>query len=172
MAEHGEPALRIDRLAPLIKRTKGSFHHHFAGAADYRSALLERYETLAIERFDAAIASVGEAPPERVMAALTERVTDGPESIWQPELESAVRAWSFSDPFARAVQQRVDHARYDRLLTQWRRLTDDEQRARTAAMLPFLLAVGASAALPTPTTDQLHDLFTMLGDFVDIAAGR
>lgn len=170
LAAEGEPGLRIDRLAERLGRSKGSFHHHFQGAADYRRALLERYEQLAVGDLDQAIAALGDAPPPQVFAALTARMSSAPDSLWDPELETAVRAWSFSDPEARATQERVDRARYDRMLTQWRRLTDDDARARTAARLPFLVAVGATVALPAPTPDELRAVYAMLSEFLDVAA--
>ena len=170
LAEQGEGALRIDRVAPFVGRSKGSFHHHFDGAVDYRRALLDRYEHLAVDDLDAAIAALGDAPAPAVFAALTERMSPSPDSLWNPGLETAVRAWSFFDEEARAVQERVDRARYDRMLVQWRRLTDDDRRARTAALLPFLVAVGASVALPRPTAEQLNDVYGMLSEFLDVAA--
>ncbi len=170
LAKEGEPGIRIDRLADRLGRSKGSFHHHFRGAADYRQALLERYETLAVGDLDEAIAAVGDALPQVVFAALTARMSSAPDSLWDPELEIAVRAWSFADPAARATQERVDRARYDRMLTQWRRLTDDEDWARTAARLPFLIAVGAAVALPTPTPDELRAVYSMLSEFLAVAA--
>lgn len=171
LAADGEPGLRIDRLAERLGRSKGSFHHHFRGAADYRRALLERYEQLAVGDLDDAIRGLGDKPPARVFAALTDRMSSAPDSLWDPGLEIAVRAWSFADPAARVIQERVDRARYDRMLTQWRRLTDDDERARTAARLPFLVAVGASVALPTPTPDELRAVYTMLSEFLAVGAG-
>lgn len=170
LADEGEPGIRIDRLAERLGRSKGSFHHHFRGATDYKRALLERYEQLAVGDLDEAIGALGDASPQVVFAALTARMSSAPDSLWDPELEIAVRSWSFADPEARATQERVDRARYDRMLTQWRRLTDDDDRARTAARLPFLVAVGASVALPTPTPDELRAVYAMLSEFLGVAA--
>ncbi len=44
LATDGLGALRIDPLAARLGLSKGSFFHHFASAAAFRSALLERYE--------------------------------------------------------------------------------------------------------------------------------
>jgi len=44
LAELGAAALRTDRLAGRLGRSKGAFYHHFAGLSGYRLDLLDHYE--------------------------------------------------------------------------------------------------------------------------------
>jgi hypothetical protein len=49
VADDGPSGLRIDRLCRRLGVSKGSFHHHFAGAGDFKQALLAAYEALVVE---------------------------------------------------------------------------------------------------------------------------
>ena len=44
LADEGAPAVTIERLTGKLGVTKGSYYHHFKGAAGYRTALLEYFE--------------------------------------------------------------------------------------------------------------------------------
>ncbi|NOU31254.1 MAG: TetR family transcriptional regulator [Polyangiaceae bacterium] len=102
----GEGALTLDRLAKAMRRTKGSFYHHFAGQDDFRRALLASWEedlTSAPIRAAAAIAD----PLARATAlSRTVRALD-------QDLDLAVRAWSLRDPVARAAFATVDARRLE-----------------------------------------------------------
>lgn len=158
LREQGAAGLRVDRVAIRLGLTKGSFHHHFRGADDYRRALLRRYEADARAAIDAALTAVAELDPEHALMALPARADV------DPDLEGAVRGWAVEDDEARAAQQRVDRARLDALVRLWRRVVPDARRARTAALVPHLLMIGASMA--RPTKKELRDVFALLAELV------
>ncbi len=163
LAAEGAPAVRIDRVAARLGLSKGSFHHHFAGADGYKRDLLARYEALSVEALESAIAAVGEDATARdVLGALTAMIQVDDEGLYRPELDVAVRAWSTSDPDVRAVQQRVDGARIDALQRVWSRTTSDADEARRSALLPYLLAVGAAVVVPPVEADDLRRLYELL----------
>lgn len=87
--------------------SKGSFHHHFAGAGKFKQALLAAYEALAVEALDRAIERSAADSPKAALAGLTATITHT-ESFYRPDLNAAMRGWAFSDPAVRAVQERVD----------------------------------------------------------------
>jgi len=161
LAELGAPGIRIDPIAERLGLSKGSFHHHFAGAADYRAAILDRYETGAYASL-AEIAPGDGADPVTALAGLRGRVPE----LFDPRLEVAVRAWAFQDETARAVQERVDTARLAAIERLWNAILGDPVRARTAALLPHLLAIGASVALPPLDPDELDAVFGMLVELI------
>lgn len=160
LAEQGVSAVRVDRIATRLGVTKGSFHHHFRGVADYHRSLLARYRTEALNGIDQAIGAVSRLSPER---ALTQLPTT---FAFDRRLESAVRAWALENPEAGAVQEQVDAARLDALVGLWRQLLPDAASARSAALVPHLLMIGATVARPQPTDAELKGVFSLLARLV------
>jgi AcrR family transcriptional regulator len=163
LALEGSAGLRIDRIAARSGLSKGSFHHHFAGADGYKRDLLACYEALCVQTMESAIDAVGEGASARdVLASLTSLVSDDRPDLYRPELDVAVRAWATYDAEVRAMQQRVDGARIDALERVWRRAVADPGEARRAATLPYLLAVGAAMVVPPIDADELRAMYEIL----------
>jgi AcrR family transcriptional regulator len=161
LADNGSDGLRIDRLCRRLDVSKGSFHHHFAGAADFKQALLAAYESLVVEALNEAIEQTAADSPKKALAALTASITSA-ESYYRPDLEVAMRAWAFSDSEVRAVQERVDARRLDLLQGIWSRILDDPAAVHTAALLPYLVRIGASLVQPPTPPDQLRSVYDLL----------
>ena len=158
LAERGIAGVSIDGLAGRLGLTKGSFHHHFAGMPGFRIALLERYRADvhgALAEADALLAS--SASP---LAALQRF----PELLNEVDLglATAVRSWALADPEARAVQEQIDRRWRGLLEGVWGRIVDDPERARTAALLPYLVLVGAAFAVPPVDADDIAAVMAML----------
>ncbi|MEU7987043.1 TetR/AcrR family transcriptional regulator [Streptosporangium canum] len=163
LAEEGAAGIRIDRIAARLNLSKGSFHHHFDGAEGYKKALLTHFEHLSIETLENAIADVGEsAGASVILARLTELVRPSGTGLYRPEIDVALRAWATWDADVRAVQTRLDEARLSALQRVWRSAVASDEEARTAALLPYLLAVGATVVFPPVDADQLRDLYEIL----------
>ncbi|HEU4908079.1 MAG TPA: TetR/AcrR family transcriptional regulator [Propionibacteriaceae bacterium] len=161
LAEDGPNSLRIDRLCRRLNVSKGSFHHHFAGARDFKQSLLVAYENLVVESLDQAINQAGGATPQATLANLTAAITNT-QGFYRPELEVAMRAWAFSDPDVRSVQERVDIRRLESLQAIWSKIYRDPTEARTAALVPYLVAIGASLAQPPTPLDELQRVYELL----------
>ena len=161
VVEDGPNGLRIDRLCRRLDVSKGSFHHHFAGAADFKRSLLAAYEDLAVTALDQAIDQTKAATPQAALAGLTAAITGAP-GFYRPELEVAMRAWAFSDAEVRAVQERVDRRRLDSLFGIWSKILNDPAKAHTAALLPYLVGIGASLVQPPTPPDQLRAVYELL----------
>ncbi|MEV0349940.1 TetR/AcrR family transcriptional regulator [Nonomuraea sp. NPDC050680] len=163
LAEEGAARIRIDLLAARLNLSKGSFHHHFDGAEGFKKALLAHFEKLSIETLENAIAEVGESAGARaILARMTELVRPGGTGLYRPELDVALRAWATWDVDVRAVQTRLDEARLSALQRVWRSAVASDEEARTAALLPYLLAVGATVVFPPVDADRLRDLYEIL----------
>ncbi|WP_371784973.1 hypothetical protein [Streptosporangium subroseum] len=173
LAEEGAAGIRIDRIAVRLNLSKGSFHHHFDGVEGYKKALLAHFENLSIEMFENAIAEVGESAGAReILAQLTKLVRPGGTGLYRPELDIALRAWATWDADVRAVQTRLDEARLSALQRVWRSAVASDEEARMAALLPYLLAVGATVVFPPVDADQLRDIFEILLRHVPDSSGK
>ena len=161
VADDGPDGLRIDRLCRRLGVSKGSFHHHFAGAGDFKRALLDAYETLVVEALNDAIEQTAAITPQESLAGQTAAITST-QSFYRPELEVAIRAWAFSDSEVRAVQERVDRRRLESLEGIWSRILDDPAAVHTAALLPYLVGIGASLVQPPTPPDQLRGVYELL----------
>jgi AcrR family transcriptional regulator len=161
VADDGPDGLRIDRLCRRLGVSKGSFHHHFAGAGDFKRALLDAYETLVVEALNDAIKQTEAVTPQQSLAGLTAAITST-QSFYRPELEVSMRAWAFSDSQVRAVQERVDRRRLESLEGIWSRILDDPAAVHTAALLPYLVGIGASLVQPPTPPDQLRGVYELL----------
>jgi hypothetical protein len=73
-----------------------------------------------------------------------------------------MRAWAFSDAEVRTVQERVDRQRLKSLYGIWSQILDDPARAHIAALLPYLVAIGASLVQPPTPPDQLQRIYELL----------
>jgi AcrR family transcriptional regulator len=162
LAGEGPGGLKIDRLVRRVGLTKGSFFHHFAGAAAYKTALLERLEADATAALSEASASVSATEPHQVLAELTGRIGRPESGLWRPELEIALRAWSFTDDAVRQTQARIDRQRLAALEAIWQRLEPDRQQARVKALLPYLVAVGASMSSVVVDSEELQQVYELL----------
>jgi AcrR family transcriptional regulator len=161
VADEGPSGLRIDPLCRRLGVSKGSFHHHFAGSRDFKKTLLAAYETLVVEALDQAIDDTAADSPKAALAGLTAGITST-GSFYRPDLEVAMRAWAFSDPEVRAVQERVDTRRLESLQRIWSRILNDPAAVHTAALLPYLVAIGASLVQPPTPPDQLRNVYELL----------
>jgi AcrR family transcriptional regulator len=164
VAHDGPNGLRIDRLCSRLGVSKGSFHHHFAGAGNFKRSLLDAYENLVVEALDRAIEQTAADTPKAALADLTAVI--GSNRLHRPELEVAMRAWAFSDSEVRAVQERVDRRRLESLQGIWSRILDDPAAAHTAALLPYLVGIGASLIQPPTSPEQLRRVYELLLDLV------
>lgn len=162
LATQGANSVRIDRIAGLVGLTKGSFHHHFDGAAGYKTALLARYEEQATEAIQRATSATARLPPEDALASLW----DSLEATFDHRLEVAIRVWAFQDHEARATQQRIDELRLATLTETWKRVLNDLQGARTAALVPQLLSIGGTVVLPPIDRAVLREVFDLLADLI------
>ena len=163
LAEEGATGVRIDRIAARLGLSKGSFHHHFDGAEGFKRDLLAYVERLSTQALDTAIAEVApDADARTVLGHLTALIEPRDAGLYRPELDVAVRAWATSDAEVRDVQARIDEARIAALQRVWRPYVTTEAQARTAALLPYLLSVGASVVTPPVGTRELRELFELL----------
>ena len=160
LAAEGATGVRADRIATRLGLTKGSFHHHFAGMDDYRHALLARHQEDQLARLDRIAAEVEDAPADVALAALPDRLSD----LFDADLERAVRSWAVVDPVARAVQEQLDGARLAFLRHLWSRIVGDERQAHLAALVPHLIAIGASMVQPRMDANDLRAVFDLLSE--------
>jgi AcrR family transcriptional regulator len=162
LAEEGPGGLKIDRLVRRVGLTKGSFFHHFAGAADYKRALLDRLELEATAALDEAAASPPVVATRELLIDLTGRVGQPGAGLWRPELEVTLRAWSFTDPEVRQTQSRIDQKRLARLQAIWQRLEPNPRQARIKALLPYLIGVGASMSSVVVNAEELQQVYELI----------
>jgi AcrR family transcriptional regulator len=177
LASDGIDGLRIDRLAARLGVTKGSFHHHFDGIVDYRRALLAHYEEQTRAALASAISSRSGSGTRATLEWLTALVAAGGDdtseavggaaageagAIRRPELDAAVRAWAHGDPEARATQARIDAAAIAALQAAWRPAVESDAAARTAALVPYLVSLGAAAMVPPVEADELRAVYESL----------
>lgn len=162
LAEEGPTGVKIDRLAARLEITKGSFHHHFAGASGYKTALLVYYEEQTRSALVDAMTARRDDGTRATLAWLTELATSGRGELRRPHLDAAMRAWAKSDAEVRETQARIDAAAIDALQTAWRPLVGSDGEARAAALVPYLVSLGAGAAVPPVSGDELRAVYELL----------
>lgn len=161
----GIGAVVIDRLAQQLRLTKGSFHHHFAGMPDYRRALLERCRARNAEAVASVRGSAAGLEPTSAIAALP-GLAGG---LLDVPLDAALRGWAVEDAAARETVEAIDAERLGLLTDLWSRVIPDRAAARTAALVPHLIAVGASVSSDVSPED-LRRVYELLARLVPTAA--
>lgn len=112
LIEEGIDQVKVQRLAAVLKASRGSFYWHFRNREELLDAILQRWLE---NNTDALIAALG--PAER---SLEERLL-GLFTLWMerhpvyPRFDNAVRAWAAKSAKARRVQRRADRQRLQHL---------------------------------------------------------
>jgi AcrR family transcriptional regulator len=158
LAGEGAPGLTIERLTERLGLSKGSFYHHFKGAAGFRTALLAQFEAQNTTRLIDTVERNPEAAPAVKLRRLLELVLTDADG---PDLEIAVRAWALQDDEVRAMQERVDRTRTEYLEGLCRGLGGDPAEASKLARLLYLILIGAEQVVPGLPRDELRELYSM-----------
>jgi AcrR family transcriptional regulator len=152
LAEEGAGSLTIDSLKSRLGVTKGSFYHHFQNWHNYKEKLLSLFEnerTLkTIEIAEQQLTPITKF--ELIMQTSLER---------SYELEVAIRAWAFQDPFVASYQQRIDEKRLKYLEEILWLLCHNHERARNMARLFYSIHVGSQHLLPPVQGKDLEVLY-------------
>jgi AcrR family transcriptional regulator len=173
--EGGVDAIRIDRLAERLNLSTGSFYHHFKGVAGFKKELLVHLEEIQTAGFADAVADTEVVPGDgaKTSADLIGRLATARAEYRRPRLEAALRAWALTDPDAARTQAAIDEGRLETIRSVWRHVTSDEDEVQLAALLPYVVAIGASAIMPPLGDDDLHHLYEMIISIVpDPASAR
>lgn len=110
LARDGIDAVRIERLAPVLNVTKGSFYWHFKDRNALLEALLEAWQSRATTAIiDAVEAKGGDARTKLANLFTIVSLIDGP-------LDRAIRSWAMQDGTATTALQEVDRRRLDYLV--------------------------------------------------------
>jgi AcrR family transcriptional regulator len=134
LRDEGMEALTIDRLCGALRKTKGSFYHHFRDLDAFLAALLDRWEE------DLTEAPMRVAERETDPRQRRVRLDDAVFGL-DHRLDRAVRAWALWDPRARAAMNRVDERRIAYLAEIAR--SNRLRQPRLIAELDYLAFVGA-----------------------------
>jgi AcrR family transcriptional regulator len=149
LAEGGLGAVTIANVCARLHVTKGSFYHHFDSAPSFHRALLANYEDEYGRRRIAAVDAIADAGAR--MDALLQRGVRRAH-----EAESAIRAWSRTDPVAAGVVERVDTARANYIVGFLLQQGVPEKEARVHADIALAIVAGAQAMSRITDRRRLH----------------
>jgi AcrR family transcriptional regulator len=149
LAEGGLAAVTIANVCARLDVTKGSFYHHFDSAPAFHRELLDHYEEEYAHRRIEAVDAIADAGAR--MDALLQRGVERDH-----EAESAIRAWSRTDPVAAGVVKRVDTARTNYLAGFFVGQGMPEHEARVHADIALAIVAGAQAMSRLTDRRRLH----------------
>jgi hypothetical protein len=131
----GDDGLTMERLCHQRRKTRGSFHHHFADICVYQQALLEHWRARHTRALIEATRRLPTASARR--GALDELATS-----LDPRVETAMRAWAQTDPRAARTVAEVDRERIDHLIDLHRRSGFSGAAAQELAILEYTTFIG------------------------------
>ena len=140
LGEQGIDGVRVERLAQVLKVTKGSFYWHFKDRDDLCTAMLETWRRESIGRSEEYVAAA-EDPRGRLADMLA--IPFGSDiSGAAANLSLSVRLWARNDPRPRAAIREVDQSRL-RLISRLLEacgVPEDEARARSVLLYAYMVA--------------------------------
>jgi AcrR family transcriptional regulator len=156
LGQQGFEALKADLLAKALSVSRGSFYWHFSDVDTFHDAVLERWRVRATE---AVITDIqGQNAPEDRLPALLRRALRADLRI-----ESAIRAWAFSNNQVHNKVELVDRQRLaylEKLLTT--RNTPKGQARAKAQLIHWTYVGFAVAAGHDRTWAQIAPVFDQL----------
>lgn len=162
LASEGDGALTVEALCQRLRRSKGSFYHHFDGRPGYVADLLGEWERQATDR----LIETGhtEAPVEDRLRAVNRQASE----LRNARLERAIRGWAAREPVARGVQDRVDRRRLAFLEELCAERMGEGDPALHLARVFQLAFVGAQHVEPPLEGEDLYRTFRFLDPLFDV----
>jgi AcrR family transcriptional regulator len=165
LADEGDGALTVDALCQRLKRSKGSFYHHFDGRSGYVDALLAAWEQQATDR----LIETGhtDAPVEDRLRTVNHQASE----LRNARLERAIRGWAIREQAAGRVQDRVDRKRLTFLEELCSERMGGGEAATRLARVFQLAFVGAQHLDPPLEGEELYRTFRFLDPLFDMGGG-
>jgi AcrR family transcriptional regulator len=152
LADGGAPAVTIANLGAALGVTKGSFYHHFQSGPAFMQELLIYWEDEYSLRLISEARTVPD--PRARLETLSHMAAN-----FHHEAENAIRALARTDPFAAAMQQRVDDARTAIVAETFRANGVAAREAARFAALSLATLVGAQQTVHPPEAHAIERLF-------------
>jgi AcrR family transcriptional regulator len=159
LARGGAKLVTIANLCEALQVTKGSFYHHFKSGPEFLRQVLAYWESAYADQLIAAAAEVDD-PTARV-AVLTEMASN-----LHHEAETAIRALARSEPFAAAVQRRVDERRMQAVLDALLAAGFTTAEAERYARMSLALLVGAQHVVASPDRRSVQQVLEAPADLL------
>ncbi|MCF6246697.1 MAG: TetR family transcriptional regulator [Desulfobacula sp.] len=134
--------LTIENLTKKLKKTKGSFYHHFKSRDDYFEKLLIYWEKK--QTFDIFEISKQKKTFKEINSTLLRLSKENMD----PEIEVAIRAWALRDPLARRFQERIDSQRLGFLQSMFSLMTEDPEQVEMISLIRYCLYIGSHQIIP------------------------
>ena len=138
----GADRVRVDPLAKRLGVTTGSFYHHFRNRRELLDGLLDHWEARNSGPMFKAVEAAGPDPDDQIDALFQTWLG---ESEYDPQYDSAVRAWAHGDAQVREIVQRVDDRRIGLLQGIFTAYGYDQERAFIRARIAYFQQVGYQA---------------------------
>lgn len=152
----GAGGLTIENLTRSLKKTKGSFYHHFKNREDYSRQLLEQWEK------SQAIEIIRYSEQEKTPEAINETLMSLSEKSMDPKAEVAIRAWALRDPLAQQFQERIDTRRVDFLRSLFSLMTPDKDKVELFSMIRYCFYIGSHQIIPAMDENSYKQHLTAL----------
>lgn len=139
---NGAGGLTIENLTQSLKKTKGSFYHHFKNREDYSRQLLEQWEE------SQAVEIIRYSEQEKTPETINQTLVTLSEKSMDPKTEVAIRAWALRDPLAREFQERIDTRRVDFLRSLFSLMTADKDQVELFSLIRYCFYIGSHQIIP------------------------
>ena len=110
LADSGPSAVQIKSLSQKLGATKGSFYWHFKDLSEYKSAMLELWQTKVASDVIEDI-TAQQTSAEQLDALFANATRPAPQEYGGQKIESAMRAWALSDQDVGAALAELDALR-------------------------------------------------------------
>ncbi|MFC4124186.1 TetR/AcrR family transcriptional regulator [Nocardia rhizosphaerae] len=139
LATSGVDAVRVEVLAKRIGVTKGGFYGYFADRDALLEALLDAWESEAVDQVLARVEHAGVDP--KTKARLAGLLTFSSNRLLPIDL--AIRAWARVDDAVAARLRRVDNSRMALLRETIGEFCDDPDEVEARGLLAFCAVIGS-----------------------------
>ncbi len=161
LRSNGAGGLTIENLTLGLKKTKGSFYHHFKNRNDYSRQLLEQWEE------NQAIDIIQNSQQAQTLEGINETLVTLSGEAMDPKTEVAVRAWALQDPLAREFQERIDTQRVNFLRNMFSLMTEDKTRAELFSLIRYCFYIGSHQIIPAMDEKIYKQHLTALMEMFD-----
>ena len=145
LAEGGIDAVRVERLAKVLRTTKGSFYWHFADRSALLLAMLDLWEREGTADLIDRVAHLAD-PAARLRHLLAEALEATTRGVDVARAEAALRGWAAQDPVVGARFARVEQERTSFLANELAQLGYAPSVALRLGKALYLALIGLYAA--------------------------